>query len=144
MKKSDKVIIKEISSLMNELNLIELSYSDGKNNYKLRKYEGVSKVANIAYENSSSSAQEDKNLTDETINKSVKAPLVGTVYLSPEPGAKPFVELDQTVKVGQVILIIEAMKTMNEITAHKNGKVKKIFVKNSEPIEFGEPLILIE
>ena len=144
MKKSDKVIIKEISSLMDELNLAELSYSDGKNDYKLRKYERVNKVANISYENSSASVQEDKNLTDETLDKSVKAPLVGTVYLSPEPGAKPFVELDQIVKVGQVLLIIEAMKTMNEITAHKNGKIKKILVKNSEPIEFGEPLILIE
>ena len=144
MKKSDKVIIKEISSLMDELNLAELSYSDGKNDYKLRKNERVNKVANISYENSSASVQEDKNLTDETLDKSVKAPLVGTVYLSPEPGAKPFVELDQIVKVGQVLLIIEAMKTMNEITAHKNGKIKKILVKNSEPIEFGEPLILIE
>ncbi|MAJ02501.1 MAG: hypothetical protein CMP37_01125, partial [Rickettsiales bacterium] len=74
MKKSDKVIIKEISSLMDELNLAELSYSDGKNDYKLRKYEGVNKVASFSYENSSKSVQEDKSLTDETIDKSVKAP----------------------------------------------------------------------
>ena len=75
---------------------------------------------------------------------SVKAPLVGTVYLSPEPGAKTFVEVGRSVKVGQVLLIIEAMKTMNEITAHKSGEVKKIFVENQSPVEFGEPLILIE
>ena len=144
MKKLDKVIIKEIASLMDELNLVELAYSDGKNDYKLRKYEKANKLGNISYEDSSQIINEEKTLTDDTIDKSVKAPLVGTVYLSPEPGAKPFVELDQNVKVGQVLLIIEAMKTMNEITAHKNGKIKKIFVKNSEPIEFGEPLILIE
>ena len=144
MKKLEKDTIKEISGLMDELNLAELSYSDGKNDYKLRKHEKNNIVGNISHENYSPIVQEDKTITDNTIDKSVKAPLVGTVYLSPEPGAKPFVELDQTVKVGQVLLIIEAMKTMNEITAHKNGKVKKIFVKNSEPIEFGEPLILIE
>ena len=68
-----------------------------------------------------------------------------TAYLSQEPGAKKFVELGQNVKIGQVLLIIEAMKkTMNEITADKNGIVKKIFVSNEAPVEFGEPLILIE
>ena len=61
-----------------------------------------------------------------------------------ERGTKQFVEIGQTVKIGQVLLIVEAMKTMNEITADKNGVVKKIFVKNEAPVEFGEPLILIE
>ena len=75
---------------------------------------------------------------------SLKSPLVGTAYLSPEPGAKQFIEVGQTVKIGQVILIIEAMKTMNEIVADRNGIVKKIFIKNEAPVEFGEPLVLIE
>ena len=75
---------------------------------------------------------------------SLKSPLVGTAYLSPEPGAKNFVEIGQNVKIGQVLLIIEAMKTMNEITADKDGKIKKIFIKNETPVEFGEPLVLIE
>ncbi|MDC3091162.1 hypothetical protein OA848_02115 [Rickettsiales bacterium] len=144
MKKAEKDLIKEISSLMDELNLAELAYSDGKNDYKLRKHEKPSVIDNISYESSKQKVTEDKIITDESKDKSIKAPLVGTVYLAPEPGVKPFVELGQIVKVGQVLLIIEAMKTMNEITAHKNGKVKKIFVKNSEPVEFGEPLILIE
>ena len=65
-------------------------------------------------------------------------------YLSPEPGAKKFVEVGQNVKIGQVLLIIEAMKTMNEITADKNGIIKKVFVKNESPVEFGEPLLLID
>ena len=72
----------------------------------------------------------------------MKSPLVGTAYLSPDPGAKKFVELGQNVKIGQVLLIIEAMKTMNEITADKNGIVKKIFVKNEAPVEFGDAFIL--
>ena len=67
-----------------------------------------------------------------------------SVDCSSNVGAKKFVELGQNVKIGQVLLIIEAMKTMNEITADKNGIVKKIFVSNEAPVEFGEPLILIE
>ena len=78
------------------------------------------------------------------IENALKSPIVGTAYLSPEPSAKKFIEEGQSVKIGQVLLIIEAMKTMNEITADKNGKVKKIFVKNESPVEFGEPLVLIE
>ena len=65
-------------------------------------------------------------------------------YLSPEPGSKQFIEIGQNVKIGQVLLIIEAMKTMNEIVADRNGTVKKIYVKNETPVEFGEPLVLIE
>ena len=78
------------------------------------------------------------------LEKALKSPLVGTAYLSPDPGAKKFVEVGQNVKIGQVLLIIEAMKTMNEITADKNGVIKKIFVKNESPVEFGEPLFLID
>ena len=76
--------------------------------------------------------------------KALKSPLVGTAYLSPEPQAKTFVEVGQNVKIGQVLLIIEAMKTINEITADRNGTIKKIFVKNEAPVEFGEHLVLIE
>ena len=143
MSKLDKKIIKEISDLMDELNLSELSYSDGENSYNLKKNGFIDQSIpnNRIVENIRN--DEKKNI-EESIDNSVRAPLVGTVYLCPEPGSKPFVELDQTVKIGQVLMIIEAMKTMNEITSYKNGRVKKIFVKNAEPIEFGEPLILIE
>ena len=75
---------------------------------------------------------------------SLKSPLVGTAYLCPEPGSKAFIEVGQNVKIGQVLLIIEAMKTMNEITADRNGIIKEIYVKNESPVEFGEPLVLIE
>ena len=85
-----------------------------------------------------------KELKDQKTESSLKSPLVGTAYLSPEPGAKQFIEVGQNVKIGQVILIIEAMKTMNEIVADRNGIVKKIYIKNETPVEFGEPLVLIE
>jgi acetyl-CoA carboxylase biotin carboxyl carrier protein len=75
---------------------------------------------------------------------SVKSPMVGTVYLAPEPGAPPFVAVGATVAQGQTILIIEAMKTMNHIPAPKAGTVKAILVADKQPVEFGEPLAIIE
>jgi acetyl-CoA carboxylase biotin carboxyl carrier protein len=74
----------------------------------------------------------------------VTAPMVGTYYSAPTPGAKLFVELGDSVEVGQVLCIIEAMKMMNQIESEKAGKVKAIMVKNGEPVEFGQPLFIIQ
>jgi acetyl-CoA carboxylase biotin carboxyl carrier protein len=74
----------------------------------------------------------------------VIAPMVGTYYSAPTPGAKLFVELGDSVEVGQVLCIIEAMKMMNQIESEKAGKVKAIMVKNGEPVEFGQPLFIIQ
>jgi acetyl-CoA carboxylase biotin carboxyl carrier protein len=74
----------------------------------------------------------------------VKSPMVGTAYLAPEPGAAPFIEIGSRVAQGQTILIIEAMKTMNHIPASKAGTVTAILVTNGQPVEFGEPLAIIE
>ena len=74
----------------------------------------------------------------------VKAPMVGTFYRSPSPDAKPFVEVGQTIKEGDTICIIEAMKLMNEIEAEVEGKVAEILVQNATPVEFGQPLFRIE
>ncbi|WP_320200091.1 acetyl-CoA carboxylase biotin carboxyl carrier protein [Agrobacterium sp. rho-13.3] len=74
----------------------------------------------------------------------VTSPMVGTVYLSSAPGARPFVEVGATVKEGQTILIVEAMKTMNQIPAPKSGKVTEIIVNDSQPVEYGEALVVIE
>ena len=70
--------------------------------------------------------------------------MVGTVYLSPAPGARAFVEVGATVKEGQTLLIIEAMKTMNQIPAPRSGKVVEILVEDGSPVEYGEPLVVIE
>jgi acetyl-CoA carboxylase biotin carboxyl carrier protein len=74
----------------------------------------------------------------------VKSPMVGTAYLTSAPGAAPFVEVGSTVKEGQTVMIIEAMKTMNQIAAPRAGKVTAIFVEGGQPVEYGEPLLVIE
>ncbi|PIB92037.1 acetyl-CoA carboxylase biotin carboxyl carrier protein [Caulobacter sp. FWC2] len=74
----------------------------------------------------------------------VKSPMVGTVYLSPQPGADAFVKVGDSVSAGQTLLIVEAMKTMNPIAATKAGKVIEILVADAQPVEFGEPLVVIE
>jgi acetyl-CoA carboxylase biotin carboxyl carrier protein len=73
----------------------------------------------------------------------VNSPMVGSVYLQPEPGAQPFVKVGDTVTAGQTLMIIEAMKTMNPIPAPKAGKVVEILVEDGQPVEFGEPLAVI-
>lgn len=74
----------------------------------------------------------------------VNSPMVGTVYLQPEPGAPSFVKVGDTVTAGQTLMIVEAMKTMNPIPAPRGGKITQIIVQDAQPVEFGEPLIVIE
>jgi acetyl-CoA carboxylase biotin carboxyl carrier protein len=74
----------------------------------------------------------------------VSSPMVGTAYLSPEPGAKSFVEEGSEVTTGQTILIVEAMKTMNAIPAPRSGKITRILIEDGQPVEFGEPLMILE
>ena len=74
----------------------------------------------------------------------IPSPMVGTVFRAPEPGAKPFVDVGDTVRAGQTILIVEAMKHMNEVTAPKAGRVTRIMVEDNQPVEFGEPLMIVE
>jgi acetyl-CoA carboxylase biotin carboxyl carrier protein len=73
----------------------------------------------------------------------VKSPMVGTVYLQPQPGAAPFARVGDTVSAGQTLLLVEAMKTMNPITAPKAGKIVEFLVMDAQPVEFGEPLVVI-
>ena len=141
MSKINKSLIKEISKLMEEFELSEFEFSDSNNTYKLKKNVN-SNISSEHFSNPSSLKKE--SLRENNLENIIKAPLVGTVYLAPEPGSKTFIDIGQTVKIGQVLLIIEAMKTMNEVTASKSGTVKKIFVENQTPVEFGEPLVLIE
>ena len=74
----------------------------------------------------------------------IKSPLVGTVYLSPEPGAKPFVSVGKKIKKGDTVVIVEAMKTMNHVPSPKDGTVKKICIEDSQPVEYGQVLVMLD
>ena len=74
----------------------------------------------------------------------IKSPIVGTAYLSPEPGAKPFVSVGKKIKKGETLLIVEAMKTMNHVPSTADGVVKKICVEDGQPVEFGQTIIILE
>jgi len=82
--------------------------------------------------------------TVEVEGHTIKAPMVGTVYLSSSPGAKPFVEIGQTIKPGDTLCLIEAMKMFNQIEADRAGKIKSILVDNGVPVEYNQPLVVIE
>ena len=74
----------------------------------------------------------------------ISSPMVGTIYLSPEPGESPFIKIGQNVNIGDTLFIIEAMKTMNQIPSPKSGKVKRILIDDATPVEFDSPLVIIE
>ena len=84
-----------------------------------------------------------ENVVDENF-KSIKSPIIGTAYLAPEPGAKPFVEIGKKIKKGDTVMIVEAMKTMNHVPSTHNGTVKKISVEDGQPVEYDQVLILVE
>ena len=130
--------IKELVKILDELKLTELSYSDGKTSIKVGK--SLSIPSGMIEQNISSPPT--------TIKQSakfigVKSPMVGTAYLAPEPGAKPFVKIGSNVKKGDTVLIIEAMKTMNHIPSTQDGKIEEILIKDGESVEFDQELIKI-
>ncbi len=90
--------------------------------------------------NNEKSAEEKIDVSGEPI----KSPIVGTAYLSPEPGAKPFISVGKKIKKGETLLIVEAMKTMNHVPATKEGIVKKICVEDGQPVEFDQKIIILE
>ena len=145
--KIDKKIIKELSDYLNEFNLTEIEYSENNIKYKVSKSnkgvidEQITSTGNQPRFSSSSSPISADNINKANI---VKSPMVGTAYLAPEPGAKPFVIIGANIKKGQTIVIIEAMKTMNHVPSTKDGVVKKILVTDGEAVEFDQDLILVE
>ena len=134
--KIDKKIIEELVDYLEEFNLSEIEYSEDTTKVK------VSRSINspgIVF-----SETEKKKSIIENFGINITSPIVGTAYLAPEPGAKKFVEIGQKIKKGQTIMIVEAMKTMNRVPSTQDGVVNKILVKDGEPVEFGQPLILIK
>lgn len=145
--KINKKIIKELSDYLDEFNLTEIEYSENNVKYKVSKSsKAVVREQIVSTDNQSKPSSVASSITSENINKAniIKSPMVGTAYLAPEPGAKPFVTVGANIKKGQTIIIIEAMKTMNHVPSTKDGVVKKILVTDGEAVEFDQDLILVE
>ena len=144
--KTKKIIdtkpIKDLAKILDDLNLTEVSYSDGNFSISVSKTTVTQTITPAP-----SQIKNDKEESIETDFKNdpraIKSPMVGTVYLQPEPGANTFVDIGSQIKSGQTLLIIEAMKTMNPIESSLQGKVLKILVENEQAVEFGQPLMLI-
>ena len=134
--KIDKKIIEALVTYLKEFNPSAIEYAD--ENTKVQISRATNNLSVI------SSEVNQKKTIIESNGTNVTSPIVGTAYLAPEPGGKKFVEVGQKVKKGQTIMIVEAMKTMNHVPSTENGTVNKIFVKDGEPVEFGQPLISVK
>jgi len=144
----DSALIRELALLLDETSLTEIEIERA--GLRLRVARNISvatsvPVAVAAPAASAPVAAAAGAATDLAMHPgAVPSPMVGTAYWSPEPGAKPFIEVGSRVTAGQTLLIIEAMKTMNQIPSPRGGTVTQILVEDGQPVEFGEPLVIIE
>ena len=144
--------VKKLIELLEESGISELEISEGEESVRISRHPRMQMQAPVAQApvaqaiapppaGPATSAGEHKPKDDES---SVTSPMVGTYYSASAPGAKPFVEIGTEIKVGQTLCIIEAMKMMNQIESDKAGKITAILAKNGDPVEFGQPLFIIE
>ena len=145
----DSALVRELAELLSANELTEIEVEDGDRKVRVRRdsapvmaYAPAPAAAPAAAAQATPAPAADTALAAQV--DAVKSPMVGTCYLSPEPGAKPFIAVGAPVKQGDTLLIIEAMKVMNPITAPKAGKVAQILVGDSQPVEFDQPLVVIE
>ncbi|MGH6610729.1 MAG: acetyl-CoA carboxylase biotin carboxyl carrier protein [Burkholderiaceae bacterium] len=148
--------LKTLIDLVAESEIAELEVTEGEDRVRIAKFSQApaaqsapttliaapAQTASMA--NGPTTAANSQALPNEAEKQAVKSPMVGTFYRSPSPGAAPFIELGQTVKPGDTLCIIEAMKLLNEVEAEVGGTVKQILVENGQPVEYGQPLFIIE
>ena len=137
----DQELIRELADLLNETGLTEIELE--REGTRIR----VARGGGIVYAQPPAAAAPAATPVAAAGPEhpgAVPSPMVGTAYLSPEPGARPFVDVGERVKEGQTVLIIEAMKTMNQIPAPRSGRIARIMVEDGQPVEYGEPLMIIE
>jgi acetyl-CoA carboxylase biotin carboxyl carrier protein len=138
--KIDKKLIKELVDNLDEFKLTELEYQTGETKIKVSKGTKISEAGKV----SETITLNNKAVLNDEEGIHVKSPIIGTAYLSAEPGAKQFIQVGDKIKKGQTILIVEAMKTMNHVPATSDGTVKSILVKDGQPVEFGQTLIILK
>jgi acetyl-CoA carboxylase biotin carboxyl carrier protein len=149
----DTALVRELAELLNETGLTEIEVED--DDRKIRVSRGAvasaapvyaaapAPVAAAAPAPVAAAPSEPAAPAGPDMTNAVKSPMVGTCYLTPEPGAAPFIAVGKAVKEGDTLLIVEAMKVMNPITAPKSGTVSAILVDNAQPVEFDQPLVVI-
>ena len=153
----DPALVRELAQLLTDNELTEIEVQDGERRISVKREPAsviVGQAAHAAPAVATPVApalsappihgKEDVGGAEEEVaGHTVKSPMVGTAFLSPEPGGKPFIEVGTSVKAGDTLLIVEAMKVMNPITAPEGGVVKKIMVADAQPVEFDQPLVII-
>lgn len=148
-------LVRELADILDDSGLVELEYAT--DDVEIRLSKASSQVAAAPMMAAApqaapaarpaaapATAPAAENAPELAPESAMKSPMVGTAYLAPEPGADDFIKVGDSVKSGQTLLIIEAMKVMNPITATEAGTVKAILIDNAQPVEFGQPLIVIE
>ena len=146
----DTALVRELAEMLGDTGLTEIEVEDGDRKIRVARGGGVPMAAApapmptpaAAAPAPATPAPESAVPAADTAG-AIKSPMVGTVYLAPEPGAADFVAVGDSVKEGQTLLIVEAMKVMNPITADKSGTVKAILVENAQPVEFDQPLVVV-
>ncbi|MCW1404472.1 acetyl-CoA carboxylase biotin carboxyl carrier protein [Roseibium salinum] len=153
-KKFDTALIRDLAVLLDETNLSEIELEHGDTRIRVARQLSINAPVNMAAPQQAAPGPAEAPAAPHASAApaadaashpgTVTSPMVGTAYLSPEPGTPPFIQVGDKVSEGQTILIIEAMKTMNHIPSTKAGVVKQILVDDAQPVEFGEPLIIVE
>ena len=139
--KIEKKLIKELVDNLKEFGLSELEYQDGDKKIKVSK---ASKSTTEIQKPIKVTPSNKAVLSDDDNSVRIKSPIIGTAYLAPEPGGKKFIEVGDKIKKGQTVMIVEAMKTMNHIPSTNDGVVKEVLVKDGQPVEFGQSLVLLK
>ena len=150
----DQQIVRDLAGILNDTNLTEIEVELGdlkvrvsRQSQAVHAYAAPAPLpvaAAAAAVNSTAAVAPAPAAAIDIAKNAVSSPMVGTAYLAPSPDAKPFIEVGATVKEGQTLLIIEAMKTMNQIPSPRSGKVTAILIEDAQPVEFGMPLVVVE
>lgn len=144
--------IRQLAAILSETDLSEIEYEDDGRRIRVARHMSGTVVSTPSMASMPMGGVMERVVPSESAETTdyskhpgvVKSPMVGTVYVAPEPGAAPFVKVGDTVSVGQTLIIIEAMKVMNPIKAPRAGKITHILIQDGAPVEFGEPLMIIE
>lgn len=150
----DQQLVRDLAGILNDTNLTEIEVELGDLKVRVsRQAQAVHAIAApapmqvpapAAVNAAPAAAAAPATAAIDISKNAVPSPMVGTAYLAPSPDAKPFIEVGATVKEGQTLLIIEAMKTMNQIPSPRSGKVTAILVEDAQPVEYGMPLVVVE